>query len=288
MRNLLNFNLFESSGFDYNDLFLNKDYKKHLEFSLEGEAKSNNDQDFVKWCVYKAYTNCVLSMDPPSSVVDSFDISKKTPYPSGYETSFDFDREIKMDSSLGVKSVNWFIKNFLEEKVKRIAKTNSITSPEIKTMISSSVHDSIRSVIKDIFLPANIVNIQKLKYLDYLKKYTSEGYYDSLLVDELVVKELDSNFKIASDLYKGIEFSTQLGKRIFDFLKIFAIHNMEYFKNIPLPERMANYVVLYFREADDSFKAADELRKSNVHIYNKIKELLPDIDTSADLGDLGF
>jgi len=63
---------------------------------------------------------------------------------------------------------------------------------------------------------------------------------------------------------------------------------MEYFKHIPLPERMANYVILYFRESEDSFQAADELRRSNIDIYNKIKELAPNIDTSADLGDLGF
>ena len=63
---------------------------------------------------------------------------------------------------------------------------------------------------------------------------------------------------------------------------------MEYFKNIHLPERMANYVILYFRESDESFQAADELRKSNIEIYNRIKELAPNIETSADLGDLGF
>ena len=33
---------------------------------------------------------------------------------------------------------------------------------------------------------------------------------------------------------------------------------------------------------------ADEVRKGSEHIYNKIKSLLPNIDTAADLGDLGF
>lgn len=288
MKNLLTFNLFESSGFDYNDLFINKDYKKHLEFSLKGEAMSNDSRDFIRWCVYRAYTNSILSMNPPSSVIDSFDTYKETPYPNGYLTSFNFDNEIKSDSSLGVKSVNWFIKNFLEEKIKRVEKIDSAVNMEIKKIITAAIHDSIVNVIQDIFLPGNIVNIQKLKYLDYLKKYTKESYYSSLQVDELVVTGLDFNFKKSVDLYKGIEFSTELGKRIFDFLKIFAIHNMEYFKHIPLPERMANYVILYFRESEDSFQAADELRRSNIDIYNKIKELAPNIDTSADLGDLGF
>jgi hypothetical protein len=288
MKKIVSFKLFENGKFDYNDLFLRKDYKKHLEFSLRGEAKCNEDKDFVRWCAYKAYTNSILEMNPPSSVIDSFDIEKKTPFPDGLLTSFNFNKEISMDSSLGTKSVAWFIKNFLEEKIKRIPPVNSAVTMEVKEAIASAVHESIKNVINEIFLPSNISNIQKLKYLDYLKKYTKENYYNSLGVDDLVINELDKNFKMASDLYKGIEFSTDLGKRIFNFIKIFSIHNMEYFKNIPLPERMANYVVLYFRESEDSFKAADELRKSNVGIYNRIKDLLPNIDTAADLGDLGF
>ena len=288
MKKIVSFKLFENGKFDYNDLFLRKDYKKHLEFSLRGEAKCNEDKDFVRWCAYKAYTNSILEMDPPSSVIDSFDTEKKTPYPNGFLTSFHFDKEISMDSSLGTKSVAWFIKNFLEEKIKRIPPVDSAVTLEVKNAIGEAIRESVKNVINDVFLPSNINNIQKLKYLDYLKKYTKENYYNSLMVDQAVINELDKSFKMASELYKGIQFSTDLGNRIFNFLKIFAIHDMEYFKNIPLPERMANYVVLYFRESEDSFKAADELRKSNVGIYNRVKELLPNIDTAADLGDLGF
>jgi len=261
MKNLVGFNLFESAGFNYKELFLNKDYKNHLEFALKGMAKCNEERDFPRWAAYKAYLNSILSLDVPESVLSSIETDKTTPYPQGYLTSFDFDKEIAIDSSLGVKSVNWFINNFLVEKIKRIPPVNSAVTMEVKDAIASAVQESIKNVINEIFLPSNISNIQKLKYLDYF---------------------------LASDLYKGIEFSTDLGNRIFNFLKIFAIYDMEYFKNIPLPERMANYVVLYFRESEDSFKAADELRKSNVGIYNRVKELLPNIDTAADLGDLGF
>jgi len=288
MKNLVRFNLFESSGFNYEELFINKDYKNHLEFALSGMAKSNEEKDFPRWAAYKAYLISILSLDVPDPVLKSPDAAKTSPYPQGYLTSFDFDKEIAIDSSLGVKSVNWFINNFLVEKIKRIPPVNSAITMEVKGVITSAVHESIKNVMNDIFLPSNINNIQKLKYLDYLKKYTKENYYNSLGVEDLVISELDKNFKMASDLYKGIEFSTDLGHRIFNFLKIFSIHNMEYFKTIPLPERMANYVVLYFRESEDSFKAADELRKSNVGIYNRIKDLIPNIDTSADLGDLGF
>lgn len=288
MKNLVGFNLFESAGFNYKELFLNKDYKNHLEFALKGMAKCNEERDFPRWTAYKAYLNSILSLDVPESVLASIETDKTTPYPQGYLTSFDFDKEIAIDSSLGVKSLNWFINNFLVEKIKRIPPVNSAVTMEVKDAISSAVQESIKNVISDIFLPSNINNIQKLKYLDYLKKYTKENYYNSLMVDQAVINELDKSFKMASELYKGIEFSTDLGNRIFNFLKIFAIHDMEYFKNIPLPERMANYVVLYFRESEDSFKAADELRKSNVGIYNRVKELLPNIDTAADLGDLGF
>jgi len=288
MKNLVGFNLFESAGFNYKELFLNKDYKNHLEFALKGMAKCNEERDFPRWAAYKAYLNSILSLDVPESVLSSIETDKTTPYPQGYLTSFDFDKEIAIDSSLGVKSVNWFINNFLVEKIKRIPPVNSAVTMEVKDAIASAVQESIKNVINEIFLPSNISNIQKLKYLDYLKKYTKENYYNSLMVDQTVINELDKSFKMASDLYKGIEFSTDLGNRIFNFLKIFAIYDMEYFKNIPLPERMANYVVLYFRESEDSFKAADELRKSNVGIYNRVKELLPNIDTAADLGDLGF
>ncbi len=285
MKNLVGFNLFESYSFDYNDAFLNKDYEKHLNIAFMGMARANEDKNFLRWLLYYSYLDAIYSLGLTRSDYEYMGKLVDKPYPEGFLTSFDFNKEL---DSLGMKSVSWLRKNFLAEKIKRLPAETPVIGMETKNILASSIRESIINATTDIFLPSNINNIQKLKYLDYVKKYTKESYFNSLLVDDIVVSQIDKNFKSASDLYKGMEFSIDLGKRLFNFLKIFSIHNMEYFKNIPLPERMANYVVLYFKESEDSFKAADELRKSNVGIYNRIKDLLPNIDTAADLGDLGF
>lgn len=285
MKNLVGFNLFESYSFDYNDAFLNKDYEKHLNIAFMGMARANEDKNFLRWLLYYSYLDAIYSLGLTRSDYEYMGKLVDKPYPEGFLTSFDFKTEL---DSLGMKSVSWLSKNFLAEKIKRLPAETPVIGMETKNILASSIRESIIDATTDIFLPSNINNIQKLKYLDYVKKYTKESYFNSLLVDDIVVSQIDKNFKSASDLYKGMEFSIDLGKRLFNFLKIFSIHNMEYFKNIPLPERMANYVVLYFKESEDSFKAADELRKSNVGIYNRIKDLLPNIDTAADLGDLGF
>lgn len=285
MKNLVGFNLFESYSFDYNDAFLNKDYEKHLNIAFMGIARANEDKNFLRWLLYSSYLDAIDSLGLTRSDYEYISRLADKPYPEGFLTSFDFNKEL---DSLGMKSVSWLRKNFLAEKIKRLPAETPVVGMETKNILASSIRESIINATTDIFLPSNINNIQKLKYLDYVKKYTKESYFNSLLVDDIVVSQIDKNFKSASDLYKGMEFSIDLGKRLFNFLKIFSIHNMEYFKTIPLPERMANYVVLYFKESEDSFKAADELRKSNVGIYNRIKDLLPNIDTAADLGDLGF
>lgn len=285
MKNLVGFNLFESYSFDYNDAFLNKDYEKHLNIAFMGIARANEDKNFLRWLLYSSYLDAIYNLGLTKSDIEYISRLVDKPYPEGFLTSFDFNKEL---DSLGMKSVSWLRKNFLAEKIKRLPAETPVIGMETKNILASSIRESIINATTDIFLPSNINNIQKLKYLDYVKKYTKESYFNSLLVDDIVVSQIDKNFKSASDLYKGMEFSIDLGKRLFNFLKIFSIHNMEYFKNIPLPERMANYVVLYFKESEDSFKAADELRKSNVGIYNRIKDLLPNIDTAADLGDLGF
>lgn len=285
MKNLVGFNLFESYSFDYNDAFLNKDYEKHLNIAFMGMARANEDKNFLRWLLYGSYLDAIYNLGLTRSDYEYMGKLVDKPYPEGFLTSFDFNKEL---DSLGMKSVSWLRKNFLVEKIKRLPAETPVIGMETKNILASSIRESIINATTDIFLPSNINNIQKLKYLDYVKKYTKESYFNSLLVDDIVVSQIDKNFKSASDLYKGMEFSIDLGKRLFNFLKIFSIHDMEYFKNIPLPERMANYVVLYFKESEDSFKAADELRKSNVGIYNRIKDLLPNIDTAADLGDLGF
>lgn len=285
MKNLVGFNLFESYSFDYNDAFLNKDYEKHLNIALMGIARANEDKNFLRWLLYSSYLDAIYNLGLTRSDYEYMGKLVDKPYPEGFLTSFDFKTEL---DSLGMKSVSWLNKNFLAEKIKRLPAETPVIGMETKNILASSIRESIIDATTDIFLPSNINNIQKLKYLDYVKKYTKESYFNSLVVDDIVVSQIDKNFKSASDLYKGMEFSIDLGKRLFNFLKIFSIHDMEYFKNIPLPERMANYVVLYFKESEDSFKAADELRKSNVGIYNRIKDLLPNIDTAADLGDLGF
>jgi hypothetical protein len=73
-----------------------------------------------------------------------------------------------------------------------------------------------------------------------------------------------------------------------NLLKEIGDNKMESLQELEFPPVITDTIVEYFNKAEDSFKVADEIRKGNEHIYNKIKSLLPNIDTAADLGDLGF
>lgn len=289
MKNLLKYSLFESSGFDYVDLKVKKDYKSHLEFAFSGMAKFNEERDFVRWCVFKAYSMIVLQMDVPTSDVNYIEQKSKISYPDGFKTSFDFSTEIEKDSTLGTKSVNWFLKNFLANEMVNV-KTTNVISMEVKKAFISAVEKSIKDAGGDAFLPGNLNNLQKLKYLDYIQEYTTNKIdLGSLKIDQIVSSYIDASFYKFVSLYPaGLERDSVVGERLISMLKLFANHNLIYFKNLKLPDSMAEYVVKYFNLNKESFKTADELRKSNVGIYNRIKELLPNVDTAADLGDLGF
>jgi hypothetical protein len=63
---------------------------------------------------------------------------------------------------------------------------------------------------------------------------------------------------------------------------------LNFFKNVVFPDKFNSAIIEYFKISPDSFKVADEIKKSNTNIYNQIKSLLPNLDTAADLGDLGF
>jgi len=289
MKNLLKFSLFESVGFNYTDLKIKKNYDEHIEFAFKGMAEYNEDHDFVRWCIFKAYSVIILEMELPQSSIDYINSQSNLPYPNGFKSSFDFDKEIENDSSLGFKSLNWFIKNFLVEEIRRISSNKSI-SLETKKAFISAVDKSINNAAGDIFLPGNLQNIQKLKYLDYIYKYSKNPVeIGNLGIDKTVTNYIDSSFYKFISLYpEGSDRDQIVGEKVLSLLKIFSHHNMEYFKTIKLPDLMADYVVKYFNMDKESFKTADDLRKSNIGIYNKIKDLLPDIDTAADLGDLGF
>ncbi len=289
MKNLLKFSLFESTGFDYVGLRTDKNYKEHIDFAFKGMARFNEEKDFPRWCIFKAYSMIILDEDLSQQTKDFIQDKLQEYYPEGFKTDFNFDSEIERGSTLLAKSVAWFLKNFLTEAIRGI-KANGVMTMEAKKAFIDSIENSTKDTLTDLFLPGNLPNIQKLKYLDYLYNYTGDKVYlDSLGVDANVSHYITSGFNRFISLYSdGPERDNKAGEKLIALLKIFANHDMVYFKNLKLPDTMAEYVVRYFNLNKESFKTADDLRKSNIGIYNRIKELLPDIDTSADLGDLGF
>ena len=158
---------------------------------------------------------------------------------------------------------------------------DTANDPSISNIFRNAIVNSVTPILEDIFWPGNMVKIKELKYIDLF----SPAYRSNLGIDSIIKKELEKTCNRYSSMERDIN---SLGKKFFNLLKEIGDNKIESLRDAELPDVVVNTMIEYFNKSPDSFKIADEIRKGNEHIYNKIKGLLPNIDTAADLGDLGF
>ena len=124
-------------------------------------------------------------------------------------------------------------------------------------------------------------NIKELKYLDLFGDERRENFGINHSLRESLERTCNKYASMERDI-------NSLGKKFMNLLKEIGESQIESLRVLEFPQVVTESIVEYFSKAEDSFKVADEVRKGSEHIYNKIKSLLPNIDTAADLGDLGF
>jgi hypothetical protein len=158
---------------------------------------------------------------------------------------------------------------------------NTANDLPIMKIFQDAIKKNVTDILDNIFWPGNMPTIKELKYIDTF----DPNQMGSLGIIRILKESLEKTCNKYSTMEKDI---VSLGKKFMNLLKEIGDNKIEALREMELPDVVTNTIVEYFSKSEDSFKIADEIRKGNEHIYNKIKALLPNIDTSADLGDLGF
>ena len=289
MKRIKSFKIFESyegDMFNISRIYTNSDYINAYASAKSGMARSNFNKNFKNWLIYKSYENILIykeekSDNAKSTIMDIHknDIASLIKYPNGYnEGDFDYDNEIKASNIYPI--VIKLIKN-ISGGLTTCPPVDTANDPSISNIFRNAIVNSVTPILEDIFWPGNMVKIKELKYIDLF----SPAYRSNLGIDSIIKKELEKTCNRYSSMERDIN---SLGKKFFNLLKEIGDNKIESLRDAELPDVVVNTMIEYFNKSPDSFKIADEIRKGNEHIYNKIKGLLPNIDTAADLGDLGF
>lgn len=289
MKRIKSFKLFESYSigiFGVNDVDSEDEYIDAYASARSGMIKSNFYKDFKNWLVYKSYEKILMdnegeSFNDPTSIIKTEDakIQSLVKYPMNYsDDGFDYEKSIK---DMGVTvNVNHLIDRLARElKICEPAKNPNL--PQVNKAISSTIDSDINEVLDNIFWPGNMPNIKELKYLDLFGDERRENFGINNSLRESLERTCNKYASMERDI-------NSLGKKFMNLLKEIGESQIESLRVLEFPQVVTESIVEYFSKAEDSFKVADEIRKGSEHIYDKIKSLLPNIDTAADLGDLGF
>jgi len=289
MKRIKSFKLFESYSlgiFGVNEVDTEDEYIAAYASARSGMIKSDFYKDFKNWLVYKAYERILMDSEDAitnnaTSIIKTKDdkIQSLVKYPMNYnDDGFDYSKEA---NQMGVRDdVNKLIDRLATElKICEPAKNPNL--PQVNKVVSEAIDGNIKDVLDNIFWPGNMPTIKKLKYLDLFTDERRENFG----INHTLRETLETTCNKYSSMERDIN---SLGKKFMNLLKEIGDNKVECLHSLELPQVVTETIVQYFSKAEDSFKVADEIRKGNEHIYNKIKSLLPNIDTAADLGDLGF
>ena len=169
----------------------------------------------------------------------------------------------------------------LSRELKICEPVNNPNLPPVNKAVTSAIDNDINYVLDNIFWPGNTPTIKELKYLDLFGDERRENFG----INDSLRESLERTCNKYASMEKDIN---SLGKKFMNLIKEIGDSKIESLRVLEFPQVVTEAIVEYFSKAEDSFKVADEVRKGSEHIYNKIKSLLPNIDTAADLGDLGF
>jgi len=286
MKRIKSFKLFESYSigiFGVNDVDSEDEYINAYASARSGMIKSNFYKDFKNWLVYKAYERILIDSEGQSSntiiKLEDSKIKLLVKYPMNYsDDGFDYEKYI---NEMGVTdNINDIITRLARElKICEPAKNPNL--PQVNKAVSLVIDGDINEVLDNIFWPGNMPNIKELKYLDLFGDERRENFGINNSLRESLERTCNKYASMEKDI-------NSLGKKFMNLLKEIGESQIESLRVIEFPQVVTEAIVEYFSKAEDSFKVADEVRKGSEHIYSKIKSLLPNIDTAADLGDLGF
>jgi len=286
MKRIKSFKLFESYSigiFGVNEVDTDDEYINAYALARSGIIKSNFYKDFKNWLVYKAYERILIDSEGQSSntiiKLEDSKIKLLVKYPMNYsDDGFDYEKYI---NEMGVTdNINDIITRLARElKICEPAKNPNL--PQVNKAVSLVIDGDINEVLDNIFWPGNMPNIKELKYLDLFGDERRENFGINNSLRESLERTCNKYASMERDI-------NSLGKKFMNLLKEIGESQIESLRLLEFPQVVTEAIVEYFSKAGDSFKVADEVRKGSEHIYNKIKSLLPNIDTAADLGDLGF
>ena len=286
MKRIKSFKLFESYSlgiFGVNEVDTDDEYINAYASARSGMIKSNFYKDFKNWLVYKSYERILIDSEDEAynTIIKSDDakIQSLVKYPMNYsDDGFDYEKSI---NEMGVTdNINHLITRLARElKICEPAKNPNL--PQVNKAVSAIIDGDINEVLDNIFWPGNMPSIKELKYLDLFGDERRENFGINNSLRESLERTCNKYASMEKDI-------NSLGKKFMNLIKEIGDSKIESLRVLEFPQVVTEAIVEYFSKAEDSFKVADEVRKGSEHIYNKIKSLLPNIDTAADLGDLGF
>jgi len=288
MRYLKNFKLFEAVKPEHilpTSIYDTDSFINYLAYIETGIAKGNHFKDFKMWLVYTALKEA-LKEDTFYHYKEDLkgrenELKSLIDYPTGYDGKDYFREELDKITNDTQFKTDALIETVSESIKYLTGEPKTINDPEIGKAIKEAFKKIIYFFIKDVFYPGKMDELKNLKFLDAI----DEATLDNFLIKNNLIDALDQTFKNYAKMERN---SSHLGAKFFKFLKTVGESGINVLINIEPPEFFVDSIVTYFKESEDSFKVADEIRKSNTFIYDKIKQYLPNIDTAADLGDLGF
>lgn len=286
MKRIKSFKLFESYSlgiFGVNEVDTDDEYINAYASARSGVIKSNFYKDFKNWLVYKSYERILIDSEDEAynTIIKSEDakIQSLVKYPMNYsDDGFDYEKSIK--EMRVTDNINDLITRLARE-LKICEPVNNPNLPPVNKAVTSAIDNDINYVLDNIFWPGNTPTIKELKYLDLFGDERRENFGINNSLRESLERTCNKYASMEKDI-------NSLGNKFMNLIKEIGDNKIESLRVLEFPQVVTEAIVEYFSKAEDSFKVADELRKGSEHIYNKIKSLLPNIDTAADLGDLGF
>ena len=286
MKRIKSFKLFESYSlgiFGVNEVDTDDEYINAYASARSGMIKSNFYKDFKNWLVYKSYERILIDSEDEAynTIIKSDDakIQSLVKYPMNYsDDGFDYEKSI---NEMGVTDNIKDIITRLARELKICEPAKNPNLPQVNKAVSAIIDGDINEVLDNIFWPGNMPSIKELKYLDLFGDERRENFGINNSLRESLERTCNKYASMEKDI-------NSLGKKFMNLIKEIGDSKIESLRVLEFPQVVTEAIVEYFSKAEDSFKVADEVRKGSEHIYNKIKSLLPNIDTAADLGDLGF
>ena len=285
MRYIKNFAIFESiklQDIDLKKIWDVETYMDCLAFFENEIQKANGYKDFRRWLVNYSYKQ-ILSEGSAFGFLQKEKENRIQEYESKLINPMDVNPE----------GFNFEAEAFKYPQMKGLidatgsclfsaGPVKGIYDKPIKDCISNACKNLISNTLENIFWPGYLKNIETLRFLDLFDEEARNSYN----IESSITKSLENSLYGYSKMEKD---PSALARKFISLLEEIGKNEIRTFENVIFPPLMDEVVINYFSSNDpETFRKADDIRKMNIPLFDKIKVLLPNIDTAADLGDLGF